>query len=115
MDGVVRAPSLFSITRVVLPSMMETQLLVVPRSMPMIFPMFFSVRLVDSDGGKLWISWPASSPAVPDLLGRAHGNQCWAQHTLGDQVALLQHRDHGVGLLCRGHHADGLVHIGVEL
>jgi len=42
MDGVVRAPSLFSITRVVLPSMMDTQLLVVPRSMPMIFPMLFS-------------------------------------------------------------------------
>jgi len=43
MEGVVRAPSLFSITRVVLPSMMDTQLLVVPRSMPMIFPMLFSV------------------------------------------------------------------------
>ncbi|GEM_PF-2968100 len=43
MDGVVRAPSLFSITRVLLPSMMATQLLVVPRSIPMIFPMFFSV------------------------------------------------------------------------
>jgi len=41
MEGVVRAPSLFSITRVVLPSMMETQLLVVPRSIPMILPMMF--------------------------------------------------------------------------
>jgi hypothetical protein len=36
MDGVVRAPSLFSITLVVLPSMMDTHELVVPRSMPMI-------------------------------------------------------------------------------
>ena len=44
MDGVVRAPSAFSITLVELPSMMDTQLLVVPRSMPMIFPMLFSVN-----------------------------------------------------------------------
>ena len=42
MDGVVRAPSLFSITRVVLPSMMDTHELVVPRSMPMIFAMVIS-------------------------------------------------------------------------
>jgi hypothetical protein len=42
MDGVVRAPSEFSITRGVLPSMMETQLLVVPRSMPIILPMMLS-------------------------------------------------------------------------
>ena len=50
MDGVVRAPSLFSITLVVLPSMMETQLLVVPRSMPMIFPMFFPTGAVQNAG-----------------------------------------------------------------
>jgi hypothetical protein len=36
MDGVVRMPSSFSITRAFLPSMIATQLLVVPRSMPMI-------------------------------------------------------------------------------
>ena len=35
MLGVVRAPSLFSITRTSLPSMMATQEFVVPRSMPM--------------------------------------------------------------------------------
>ena len=35
MQGVVRAPSLFSITRTSLPSMMATQEFVVPRSMPM--------------------------------------------------------------------------------
>ncbi len=35
MDGVVRAPSLFSITRTSLPSMIATHELVVPRSMPM--------------------------------------------------------------------------------
>ena len=35
IDGVVRAPSLFSITLGVAPSMTATQELVVPRSMPM--------------------------------------------------------------------------------
>ena len=37
MDGVVRSPSLFSITLGVLPSMTATQELVVPRSIPIIF------------------------------------------------------------------------------
>jgi len=42
MDGVVRAPSLFSITLVVLPSMIDTHELVVPKSIPMILPMLIS-------------------------------------------------------------------------
>jgi hypothetical protein len=41
MEGVVRAPSEFSMTLGLPPSMMATQELVVPRSMPMIFPMMF--------------------------------------------------------------------------
>jgi hypothetical protein len=41
MDGVVRAPSEFSITLGWLPSMTETHELVVPRSIPMILPMIF--------------------------------------------------------------------------
>ena len=36
-EGVVRAPSEFSITLGLPPSMIATQLFVVPRSMPMIF------------------------------------------------------------------------------
>lgn len=44
IDGVVRAPSEFSITRVVLPSMIATHELVVPRSMPMIFAMFLLLK-----------------------------------------------------------------------
>jgi len=36
MEGVVRMPSSFSITRAFLPSMIATQLLVVPRSIPII-------------------------------------------------------------------------------
>ena len=47
-DGVVRAPSEFSITFGWPPSMMATQLLVVPRSMPMILPMFISSGSRDS-------------------------------------------------------------------
>ena len=47
MDGVVRAPSLFSMTLVELPSMMATHELVVPRSMPMILPMMFLLRWKD--------------------------------------------------------------------
>jgi len=48
MLGVVRVPSAFSITLVLPFSMMATQELVVPRSMPMIFPMmlFLSVECV---------------------------------------------------------------------
>src|SRR3954468_1554043 len=40
IEGVVRAPSLFSMTLGLPPSMMATQEFVVPRSMPMIFAMF---------------------------------------------------------------------------
>jgi hypothetical protein len=40
IEGVVRAPSEFSITRGCEPSMMATQLLVVPRSIPMTLAMF---------------------------------------------------------------------------
>jgi hypothetical protein len=58
MDGVVRAPSAFSITLVVLPSMMATHELVVPKSMPMILPMFFSGKskkcLNESEVGAVW-------------------------------------------------------------
>ena len=46
IDGVVRAPSLFSITLVVLPSMIATHELVVPRSMPMILPMWWLLSSV---------------------------------------------------------------------
>ncbi len=38
-DGVVRAPSAFSMTLGLPPSMIATHELVVPRSIPMIFPM----------------------------------------------------------------------------
>ena len=54
-EGVVRAPSAFSITFGVLPSMMATQELVVPRSMPMILLIESRARsfLADGSGGLL--------------------------------------------------------------
>jgi hypothetical protein len=48
MEGVVRAPSEFSITLVTPPSMMQTQELVVPKSMPITFPISISVYSVMS-------------------------------------------------------------------
>src|SRR5690554_2716993 len=42
MDGVVRSPSAFSITLILSPSRIATQELVVPRSIPIILPMFCS-------------------------------------------------------------------------
>src|SRR3954468_24305456 len=50
-DGVVRAPSAFSITFGVLPSMMATHELVVPRSIPMILLILGSCSLLI--GGRL--------------------------------------------------------------
>jgi len=46
IDGVVRAPSEFSITLGLPPSMIATHELVVPRSMPMIFPMAVFLSLI---------------------------------------------------------------------
>ena len=59
--------------------------------------------------------WTGCALAVgkPSFGGR-HGDQRRAQHPLGDQVALLQHADHGVGLLLGGHHADRLMLVRVE-
>jgi hypothetical protein len=47
MEGVVRAPSEFSITLGLPPSMIATHELVVPRSIPMIFPMTFPFEFSD--------------------------------------------------------------------
>ncbi len=43
IDGVVRVPSAFSITLTVLPSMIATHEFVVPRSIPMILPIFITL------------------------------------------------------------------------
>src|SRR3954463_5743292 len=53
IDGVVRAPSAFSMTLGVAPSITATQELVVPRSMPMTLAMFFPLFPADRPGLKI--------------------------------------------------------------
>ena len=57
IDGVVRSPSLFSMTRGLPPSMMATHELVVPRSMPMILPMRVLRRILSDVrlGATCWV------------------------------------------------------------
>src|SRR4051812_42634213 len=99
-EGVVRAPSEFSMTFGLPPSMIATQELVVPRSMPMIFAM----------GGAL------VQVFVRYGVGRGFCNcyQGGAQDPIVQQVTLLHDRDNGVGfglgLDCR----HRLVAVGVE-
>src|SRR3569623_874471 len=100
IDGVVRAPSLFSITLGVLPSITATHDLVVPRAMPMILPMFFLLAggpraNFKSDVGYLWISCVVSS-WTRGSFRRRNGHQRGPQDPLRDQVALLQYVDHRV-------------------
>src|SRR6266853_1902990 len=92
MEGVVRAPSEFSITLGLPPSMIATQEFVVPRSMPMIFAM----------------SVPFPMPINPM-------RDMGMDDAVVQQVSLLQHVDHGIGLAVRGQHADRLVLVRVEL
>ena len=55
MEGVVRSPSEFSMTLATPPSMTATQLLVVPRSMPMILPMkVLRLNAVSCGVGRGW-------------------------------------------------------------
>src|SRR5690606_30941436 len=79
MDGVVRAPSAFSIILTLLPSITATQLLVVPRSIPMIFPIAHSRQFV-----LLKLGCPLVGDAHGDFkvlgfrLPRRHHDQCRA-------------------------------------
>ena len=65
MEGVVRAPSAFSITRAWLPSMMATQEFVVPRSIPMTLAM--SLKSLSSGG------FERSGPRVAPVAGMVCG------------------------------------------
>src|SRR5579871_4889878 len=64
IDGVVRAPSEFSITLGVEPSMTATHELVVPRSMPITFAILFPLFLRGTAG-------PQSARALKEALRRA--------------------------------------------
>src|SRR3978361_390515 len=70
MDGVVRAPSAFSITLALFPSITETQELVVPRSIPIAFAM---TRLLVSRGVRVAVTVEAT-----------HRSQCKRQDAASD-------------------------------
>src|SRR5207237_8686731 len=69
IDGVVRAPSEFSMTLGWPPSMMATQLLVVPRSIPMILAMMLNLCCAGFWGEKWgchrWNQRPSEAEAAP--------------------------------------------------
>src|SRR5512139_2893934 len=119
IEGVVRAPSLFSMTLGLPPSMIATQELVVPRSMPMIFAMFAVLSPSSEPDRKVGFSGCFSSACgsragLGGLPGRHH-HQRGPDDAVVQQVALAQHRDDGVGRLVGGHLAHGLVAVRVEL
>src|SRR4051812_37356634 len=73
-EGVVRTPSAFSITFGVLPSMMATHELVVPRSMPIILLMRSLFRSLLADGRK------ASEASAPRAHPRFDRSLCAQAH-----------------------------------
>src|SRR5690349_24864333 len=87
-EGVVRAPSEFSITLGWPPSMIATQLFVVPRSMPMIFAIFDCLR----GGVFVWTwKWGFARANQRSLFRRLrYGDERRAQHAVVQQVALLE-------------------------
>src|SRR5712692_6159022 len=112
MEGVVRAPSEFSITLGLPPSMIATQELVVPRSISMIFPMVFPFEFaVNNLATDMGINPSSSSFGV---LGPCYGHERRPNHPVVQRVAFLQHIDHRVRLFLRWEHADGLMPVRVE-
>src|SRR3569623_970113 len=107
IEGVVRAPSLFSMTFGVLPSMMATQEFVVPRSMPMIRPMMFSPCSGPSGAvvayvRYLWIrcvDFKLDRAISFELFRGRHSDERRPEEAVGDQVALLQDADDRLGFL----------------
>src|SRR2546427_12319532 len=116
IEGVVRSPSLFSITRGLPPSMMATHELVVPRSIPITFAMSAlrqssAKRLIP--GSLLWGSRRELSSLRGGLAGHDHPGR--TQQPAGQLVARLHHPVHRARLGRRGllgHH--GLVPLRVE-
>src|SRR5262245_49749946 len=125
IDGVVRSPSEFSMTLTSLPSMTATQEFVVPRSMPMILPIYRSPwmapihlgrstsPILDLDG-KLQPRRPAvRSRSI--LRGLRHDHHRRTHQSPIQRIALLQHLEHRVRLRVRAlDHADSLMELRVE-
>src|SRR6185295_5274576 len=115
MDGVVRSPSLFSMTRGLPLSMMATQELVVPRSMPITLPI--------SNLHSLFLGidpWPLSGDQVPAFKTNFSGLRC-GNHDAGrpqqppvQLVAALHDIQNGVRRRIAGLRHHGLVQLRVE-
>src|SRR6476646_4600368 len=109
MEGVVRAPSEYSITLGLPPSMIATQELVVPRSMPMI--LLIAVPL-SSIRVQVTVRYGVSAPV---FKGPGDRHQRRAQDPVVQAVALQHDGDDRIRLrffrLDRGH---GLVLVGIE-
>src|SRR5690554_1862191 len=107
-------------TRALPPSMIATQELVVPRSMPMIFAMGYASGFVSGAAtppmSAIWGSLPApSSTGNRDSVRAGHGHHGRAQQLFVEAVALLEQLGHGARLHAGGlDHAHGLVQVGVE-
>src|ERR1700739_2981909 len=117
IEGVVRSPSLFSITRGLPASMMATHELVVPRAMPITFSMSALRRQSSAkraiSRSLLWGSAPELSSLGGGLAGHDHPGR--PQQPAVQLVTGLDHPEHRVRLSRRGllrHH--GLVPLRVE-
>src|SRR6266550_5076726 len=73
IEGVVRAPSAFSMTLAVEPSITATQELVVPRSMPITLLMDTSYQKQNRTAPEGTVSIPREVPAAPDASGPRRG------------------------------------------
>src|SRR6266436_5976677 len=99
IEGVVRSPSLFSITRGLPPSMMATHELVVPRSMPITFAMGLLRQTSLAKG-----VWYRRSSWVRSTAIQVHNRRLRDDHPRRPQqpavelVARLYHPDHRVWL-----------------
>src|SRR5438874_8035855 len=71
IEGVVRAPSAFSMTLAVEPSITATQELVVPRSIPITLLMDTSYQKQNRTAPEGTVSIPREVPAAPDAWGAA--------------------------------------------
>src|SRR3974390_1635492 len=104
IDGVVRSPSLFSMTLGLPPSMIATQELVVPRSMPIIFAIDenpLKIQKPDRYLGELAVFSIVAARSLADY------DPCRAQQPAVQGIALLNHGQHGICRFFRtflGHH-----------
>src|SRR5689334_20479487 len=119
IDGVVRSPSLFSMTRGLPLSMMATQELVVPRSMPITLPMsnlhslFLGIDPLPPfwSPGALFQAGNFSRDLIP--RGRHHHSRGTQQPAI-ELVAALNDGEHRVRCRVTGLRHHCLVQLGIE-